>query len=282
MTSDTTGAIDDADEQRAWRRKIRWVAVACVAFSSASIGCGTDGTDGTDSSAAALTLGGRLYDAWWEAKGTAEPEITFDYYVRDTAGTQTGSTTWRCSECHGWDYRGVEGQYGTGSHFTGVRGLLDVVATRSDGQLFAAIKLGTPTGSDSQLNEDHAFAGLMSDSDILALVLFLREGMIDLSPVIDATGGQIAGDADRGAALYAAGGLGTCGKCHDVDGRGINFGDDVAPEYVGTVVAESPWEALHKIRWGQPGTGMPSAVHEGLELQDQADILRHCQTLPIE
>lgn len=42
-----------------------------------------------------------------------------------TQGKSTSTTaTWRCSECHGLDYRGAEGAYSKGSHFTGVKGLL--------------------------------------------------------------------------------------------------------------------------------------------------------------
>jgi cytochrome c553 len=277
MTNDRAGVID-AYEQQGWRRKTRWW-VMFVALASASTACGNDGTG---SSATELTLGGRMYDEWWAGTG-AEPGGTFELYAQ-TAGTQTGATTWRCKECHGWDYRGVEGRYGSGSHFTGVRGLLDLTANRSESQLFAAIKLGTPPSSDSQLNALHAFGGVMSDSEIRALVRFLREGMLDMSTVIGPASGQIAGDAGQGAALYATDGAGTCESCHDADGRRFNFGDAEEPEYVGTIAADNPWEGLHKIRWGHPGSmpQMPSAVAEGLQLTEQADILRHCQTLPTD
>jgi len=49
---------------------------------------------------------------------------------------------------------------------------------------------------------------------------------------------------------------------------------------VGTLAADNPWEFLHKVRFGQPGTTMPSATELGWSLQDVADVLAHAQTLP--
>ena len=53
---------------------------------------------------------------------------------------------------------------------------------------------------------------------------------------------------------------------------------DVAPEFIGTVASDNPWETLHKIRNGQPGIPMPSLGV--LDLKDQLDILAYTQTLP--
>ena len=41
---------------------------------------------------------------------------------------------------------------------------------------------------------------------------------------------------------------------------------------------ENPWEALHKIRFGQPGVPMVALVV--LKVEDQIDILAYTQTLP--
>ncbi|MCP3904086.1 MAG: hypothetical protein GY715_10675, partial [Planctomycetes bacterium] len=56
--------------------------------------------------------GGQLWDKWWVVTGAAEP--VGDHPLYPPAGTQTGSTTWRCKECHGWDYKGVDGAYSSG------------------------------------------------------------------------------------------------------------------------------------------------------------------------
>ena len=94
---------------------------------------------------------------------------------------------------------------------------------------------------------------------------------------INPTTKAAAGDATNGSALFAAGGGGACALCHGDDGKAIDFGGG---EYVGTIANDNPWEGLHKIRWGQPGEPMPSAVSNGLSLDEQTDILTHAQTLP--
>jgi hypothetical protein len=68
-----------------------------------------------------ITQGGRLYDKWWNVLYLPEPDDTHPAYTAD--GTKSGSTTWRCKECHGWDYRGTDGAYAKGSHFSGIVGM---------------------------------------------------------------------------------------------------------------------------------------------------------------
>ena len=53
--------------------------------------------------------------------------------------TRTGASTWRCTECHGWDYVGANGAYGVaGSHYTGFSGVLG--STRSPESVFSLLK----------------------------------------------------------------------------------------------------------------------------------------------
>ena len=49
-------------------------------------------------------------------------------------------------------------------------------------------------------------------------------------------------------------------------------------EVLGTVSRKNPWEALHKIQNGQPGSTMPAL--RSLEPRVAVDILAHSQTLP--
>lgn len=67
--------------------------------------------------------GGLLYDKWWEINGQAAPPGNHPFYP--SIGKQSGADTWRCKECHGWDYRGKGGAYSspTGSHYTGIKGV---------------------------------------------------------------------------------------------------------------------------------------------------------------
>ena len=56
--------------------------------------------------------------------------------------------------------------------------------------------------------------------------------------------------------------------------------DDV--KVVGTLANDNPWETLHKIRFGHPGTPMPRTLELGWSTQDAVDVLGYTQTLPEE
>jgi thiosulfate dehydrogenase len=218
---------------------------------------------------ASLSRGGRLYDKWWKEAGLDEPADDIPVWGRQDTNTRSGADTWRCKECHGWDYSGAAGAYGSGSHFTGFPGLLGAIEKAVE-DLVAQI-----TGA---LDPEHDFSA-MPESDVMDLVAFIREGMIDVSPFIDADSkAAIGGDEANGGMLYTA----TCVVCHGEDGRTLNFGDDDDPEYVGTIAIDNPWEFIHKVRAGQPGTPMPSAIDLGWILQEVVDVLTFAQTLPTE
>ena len=54
-----------------------------------------------------VARGGQLYDKWWAVLGHDKPKQTHPAYPAE--GKQKGDSTWRCKECHGWDYRGADG-----------------------------------------------------------------------------------------------------------------------------------------------------------------------------
>jgi thiosulfate dehydrogenase len=205
--------------------------------------------------------GGLMYDKWWAVTGAPTP--TGDHPAYPPGGPRSGDTTWRCKECHGWDYLGVDGAYATGSHFTGIQGVLH--ARGSDpGALFNALKV-------SPL---HDFSAEMTDAELWDLAAFLKQGMLDMRNHIDYATKAALGNAANGQGLYA--GAGRCAMCHGADGRDIDFGG----EFLGDLARGNPWETLHKIRWGHPGSGMPSAVANGLSASEHVDILTYTQTLP--
>jgi cytochrome c553 len=181
------------------------------------------------------------------------------------AGKKDGAATWRCKECHGWDYRGAEGAYAGGLHFTGITGVRRTVAMPV-AEIHAII-----------MDDTHGFAArTMPQSAMEKIALFLSEGQIDMDRYIDRETKRALGDPRRGAAFFQT----ICAVCHGFDGRDMNFHDEAHPEYVGTVADETPWKALHKIRFGQPGVGMVALAV--LDIQDQVDILAYIQTLPVE
>jgi thiosulfate dehydrogenase len=118
----------------------------------------------------------------------------------------------------------------------------------------------------------------MGDEAINNLATFLKSSLIDVSPLIDPeTKAAIGGDTANGEELFAG-----CVACHGDDGRLINFHDDDDPTFVSTVALDNPWEFLHKVRAGQPGTGMPAALDANWSMDDLLDLLAFAQTLPTE
>lgn len=188
-----------------------------------------------------IARGGVLYDNWYGVLERDAPANTHPSYP--ASGKQKGGSTWRCKECHGWDYKGAEGAYSKGSHFTGIKGVRGAEG-KDPTELAAIIR-----------NKTHAYTTeMMSDKAILRLALFLSKGQIDMDNYIDRATRKAKGDAQRGARFYQT----ICAICHGFDGKQINFKDEKEPEFIGTVAQANPWETLHKIRNGQPGCPAPS------------------------
>ncbi len=240
-------------------------------------GCGdsqpTPKPDGKPKPAvASIAHGGQLYDKFWKVSDAPEPTATHPLWATrpdQESNKRVGSDTWRCKECHAWDYRGVDGAYAQGSHKTGFAGLFPSAASA------AALT--------ASLADTHGYreAGL-SDVDLESLVLFLREGLVDTTKWIDGAG-AFRGDAVKGKALYmnGLGGNKSCKACHGLDGlrppKGApaDYGD-----FVGLVANKNPVEFLHKLRFGHPGSKMPAAVKGTGSMQDIADLAAFAQSLP--
>lgn len=214
----------------------------------------------------AISGGGLLYDMWWAVLGAPEPTTDQPLWKTQTTNTRTGADTWRCKECHGWDYKGVDGVYGSGSHQTGFPGILDAASMSSE-ELTAWL-----TG---QKNPDHDFSQVMGEAYLNALVTFIQQETFDSASYINADG-TVNGDAARGKVKFEQ----TCAACHGVDGKNINFGTEAEPEYVGTVAADNPWEFFHKASFGQPARSMPAGIGLGYTMEDRANLAAYAQTLP--
>jgi len=212
--------------------------------------------------------GGVLYDHWMEALKVDAPAGDQPLWKTQTTNTRSGTDTWRCKECHGWDYKGVEGAYGSGSHLTGFKGVMGA-ASMSEEDLLAWL--------DGTKNADHNFSAYMDQVHLMMLVDFLKKGVTDTAQYINADK-TVNGDVAHGKELFAK----VCQECHGEDGKELNFGDESEPEYVGTIATDNPWELWHKISFSQPNAPMPSALRNNWPLQDIADVLAYAQTLPVK
>lgn len=213
-----------------------------------------------------IARGGRLYDEWWAETGATTPTTNQALWALQTTNVRSGSTTWRCKECHGWDYKGAGGAYGSGSHKTGFVGTYRAGATMSKDDIVSVLQGGT--------NYRHDFFGVLSAGSIEDLADFLIYGLINDTKYIDyATKTPLSANATSGGTLYVT----ACSICHGTDGKTIDFGGG---EFVGTIAVDNPWEFVHKVRSGQPDTAMPSAIVSGWSLQNVLDVLAYAQTLP--
>ncbi len=205
--------------------------------------------------ASAIARGGRLYDRFWVENKAAKP--TTDHAAYPHKGGQYGKdVSWRCKECHGWDYRGKDGAYSSGGHATGIKGITGAMGR--DPAAIAALLRAAPHGySESQL----------SARDASDLALFVSKGQVDMTKFLDYAAKKARGDVGKGETYFAT----LCAGCHGVDGKKVQG----APP-LGSV--QNPQEMLHKVLNGQPGEAMPAL--RALDPQIAVDLVAYMLTLP--
>ncbi len=210
-----------------------------------------------------LKNGALLYDNWPKME---KADIKDTHPLYPPTSKKSGKSTWRCKECHGWDYIGNKGRYSKGSHFTGITGVFHVQEKPPE-VLYSYMTLK---------KTEHDFSEYLSKSQILDLVKFLREGQVAIEPVIDSQG-KGKGNSTHGRVLYEA----HCSDCHGLDGNEIDFkSNKEGVQGIGWLTNDNPQESIHKIRWGHPESDMPSmTVDKNLSEQDSINILTYSQLL---
>jgi len=203
--------------------------------------------------------GGQLYDKWYGVKNVKPPKGTHLAYP--SIGKKKGATTWRCKECHGWDLKGASGGYSKGSHYSGIKGL-NAYKNANVNSIVAILK-------DSK----HQYGPLLSDNELKAIATFVSKAQVDTASFINMKTKRVTGDPIRGGVIFQA----TCAKCHGSDGTMINFKEAPKEVFVGDAIRGNPWEALHKVRFGHPGSQMSALFPFGKKTA--ADILSYAQDL---
>jgi cytochrome c553 len=211
--------------------------------------------------------GGKLYDNWYNALDQEPPEGNHPLWRRQEENSLTGPKTWRCQECHGWDYKGVDGAYGEGDHFTGFSGVQGVIGDSNE---------DIRAWLDGSRDANHNFTPYINNTALDDLVAFLRTKQVDVALMIDYDSRTALGNKENGEVLY----LETCVSCHGENGKRRNFANATNPVYLGDVAWQDPWRAVHKIRFGHPASNMPASENLGWTLQEVADVLAYMQTLP--
>lgn len=107
---------------------------------------------------ASLVRGGRLYDNWiTETKGRAPNHVNPVFKTKQVR--VAASDTWRCVECHGWDYKGNHG-------VMGIQG-----RQKADPAAIAALLK----------DANHGYDELLDEHDRLDLANFVASGQTDMS-----------------------------------------------------------------------------------------------------
>jgi thiosulfate dehydrogenase len=205
-----------------------------------------------------IARGGRLYDKWFSENKAAKP--TADHAAYPHKGGKYGKdVSWRCKECHGWDYKGKDGAYASGAHATGIKGI-NGAAGKAPAAVVAILK-----------DKNHAYTDkMLSAGDMNDLALFVSKGQVDMTKHIDYAAKKPKGNAAKGEAYFNT----LCAGCHGKDGKKVKDAPALGS------VASNPQEMLHKVLNGQPGESMPAL--RALNIQISLDLVAHLQTLPKE
>ncbi len=216
-----------------------------------------------------VSQGGRLYDNWFAQLLINSPPMQHPSYPSD--GLAQLERTWRCVECHGWDFKGRDVTESGKPPMPGIT----QAQKYSNSQILRILR-----------NNTHRYTSqLIPDEQAENLAMFIRFGIDDFKDVV-ARDGSNQGNPERGQRLFNF----TCRRCHGKEGTNINLGSKRRPRYIGTYSHTDPQLLLHKIRYGQPGVGMLSfgefvervLTGELINKQDLVDVLSYAQTLPTE
>jgi mono/diheme cytochrome c family protein len=213
-----------------------------------------------------MIRGGKLYDSWWTEIGKDPPKDSNPLFLTQTTDKAKGASTWRCAECHGWDYKGKDGVFASGSHMTGFKGILALMG-KDPSMILAALK--------GQTNPQHDFSKVMAEQDLVDLALFVSAGTMDMDAVLNKDGSP-KGVAADGKQKYDQ----VCAACHGANGNAINFKTPDAVEYLAHTSSSNSWQFLHRMRFGVAVWPMPAAIENKFSDQDLANVLAYARTLP--
>jgi len=150
-----------------------------------------------------VASGGRLYDNWYKALGTTPPSETHPTWPVSDA-SMTGPETWRCSSCHGWDYRGAIEQKSPGGDKA-----IQVANLRNADKL-SIEDIMARLGDQTHGYSDH----VLPTHAKYRLALFVTSGQHDINAYI-APNGLARADTDNGKPIFQD----MCASCHGFNGK---------------------------------------------------------------
>ncbi|MCP4316712.1 MAG: cytochrome c [Hyphomicrobiales bacterium] len=209
-----------------------------------------------------LSLGGKLYDNLWVTVDVDPPRYRNPAFPKEVAIDD--GDTWRCVSCHGWDYRGIEGERAVLGRHEAFADLKSLSGT--DPYMIMKKIRGSHPDFPQEAIPDFAF-------DILGL--FISVGLYDRDSIID-NEGRAWGDLEQGRDIFE----GACMNCHQPDGRAGFVGEKGDHSSLGWVARNRPEQALHKILNGVPGADMLAVGF--LDFEQILNLFAYVQTLDRE
>lgn len=226
---------------------------------------------------ASRAKGGLSYDKFWSS------ETGFDQTDPNIAVFSAAGDFFRCKQCHAWDLLGNAGSYiSRGPKTTRPNvsslNLFEYVKTKTPQELFDGLKktagrrditadLSTydPATNNTVGDQMPNMNQIFTDEQIWNFVKFLKEGVMDVSELYDATytgtypTGKATftnvgrdGNAENGKTYYAA----HCAQCHGPTGETMIIEDMT----IGQFARNKPNEVQHKVMYGQPGSPMTGDI----------------------
>ena len=215
-----------------------------------------------------LLRGGRLYTSWDNLVSGDLPTETHPLWPTNSAGDFPARYTWRCVNCHGWDYLGSNS-----------RSFLNATRAMGYPDLFSVVNLPEEEILpllNGEVYVNHNFSAYLDEQDLKDLSAFLSGGLTLPILIADRDTFQVQGTLDVGRVNFQE----FCSSCHGVEGEKLNLNTAQNPIFLGDMAWTNPWRIAHIIRFGHPHTRIPPAKLLGLSFSQQIDILAYTQTMP--
>ncbi|MGI9480853.1 MAG: c-type cytochrome [Hyphomicrobiales bacterium] len=185
-----------------------------------------------------LAIGGKLYDNIWTMTAINPPEKPNPAFPADI--DVSASETWRCVSCHGWDYKGKDGERSK-------MGMPDAFANLKH---IEGTELETVTKRIREAHPEYPNE-LFDDAILEVLALFVSIGQYNRDAFLTSDGIAL-GKVENGRAIFE----GACMNCHQYDGKATLIGELGDKSSLGWISRNRPEQALHKVMNGVPGTDM--------------------------
>ncbi len=212
--------------------------------------------------------GGKLYVAWDMAYDKNLPQTRNPLWPENTASRVPNVLTWRCVNCHSWDYRGSSSNTQSflfkNLDIPGLFGMME----KTQSEIIPWL-----TGEN---NPNHDFSAYLTEKDLNDLSAFLSTGLVTPNLIANVETNQAFGNLQVGEDSYVE----FCSSCHGMEGEKINYGTTEVPTFMGDMAMTNPWRVAHIVRYGHLAANVPPAEALGLPFSQQIDIIAYTQTLP--